>query len=366
MSDPLLHLIALTLVPQIGPVQARTLLQHFEPEAVFRAKRGQLLSIEGIGPERANAILHFKNFSRAESELRFLEKRKIRALPIHHPDYPQRLLHCYDPPILLYYAGEADLNEKRMLAIIGTRQPTEQGRLWTERIIEELSGMNITILSGLAMGIDAIAHRSALKRKIKTIGVLAHGLDRIYPWHHRKLATEMETCGGLLTEFVQGTQPDRYHFPARNRIVAGMADATLVIESGEKGGSLITASLANQYNRDVFALPGRIQDEKSTGCLKLIRQHQAELFVSTEDMLTHLGWQVEQTAKKQQIPTLFPDLSDTEKSILQLLKEKDAWHQDQIGWKLNLSAAQLSSALLQLEMKGAVVSLPGKKFQSHL
>jgi len=324
VSDPLLSLIALTLVPQIGPVQARTLLQHFEPEEIFRAKRNQLQSIEGIGPERATAILGFRNFSRAESERRFIEKRKIKAIPINDPNYPKRLLHCYDPPVLLYLAGEADLNEKRMLAIIGTRQPTENGRLWTERIVEELSGNEICILSGLAVGVDAIAHRSALKHKLKTIGVLAHGLDRIYP------------------------------------------SATLVIESGEKGGSLITASLANQYNRDVFALPGRMQDEKSSGCLKLIRQHQSELFISTQDMLTHLGWGEQQAPQKQAALSLFPELTETENRIVTLLTQGDALHQDQIGWKLNLSAAQLSSCLLQLEMKGVVVSLPGKKFQARL
>jgi DNA processing protein len=366
VSDPLLSLIALTLVPQIGPVQARILLQHFEPEEIFRARRNQLQSIEGIGPERASAILGFRNFSRAESELRFIEKRKIKAIQISDPNYPKRLLHCYDPPVLLYLAGEADLNEQQMLAIIGTRQPTENGRMWTERIVEELSGNNITILSGLAMGVDAIAHRTALKHQLKTIGVLAHGLDRIYPSQHGKLAAEIERTGGLLTEFVHGTEPDRYHFPARNRIVAGMADATLVIESGEKGGSLITASLANQYNRDVFALPGRMQDEKSRGCLKLIRQHQSELFISTQDMLTHLGWGEQPAPRKQATLSLFPELTETEDKIVTLLKQDEALHQDQIGWKLNLSAAQLSSCLLQLEMKGVVVSLPGKKFQARL
>lgn len=363
MSDQLLHLLALTLVPQIGPVQARLLLNHFPPEEIFRAKRRELQSIEGIGTERANAILGFRDFERAEKEIRYIEKRKIKPLAYNDPNYPQRLLHCYDPPVLLYYAGSANLNNPRMLAIIGTRQPSEYGRTWTERIVDELQGRSITIISGLAMGVDAIAHHAALKHHLPTIGVLAHGLDRIYPYHHRKLAEQMELSGGLLTEFIHGTEPDRYHFPARNRIVAGITDATLVIESGEKGGSLITASLANQYNRDVFALPGRLTDERSTGCLQLIQHHQAEIFTSTHQMLEHLGWSDDRPNKKIVHPSLFPELSSTEKQILACI-QKEALHQDQIGWTLHLPASSLNSLLLQLEMKGLVVSLPGKKFRS--
>jgi len=362
VSDSLLHRIALTLVPQIGPVQARLLLQQFSPEEIFRAKRHQLLQIEGIGHERAQAILSFRDFERAEKEIRFLENRKLRALSIDAPDYPKRLLHCYDPPVLLYYGGAADLNASRMLAIIGTRLPTEYGRGWTERILEELKDVSVTIVSGLAAGIDAIAHRAALRHGLTTIGVLAHGLDRIYPYHHRKLAQDMEGAGGLLTEFVHGTEPDRYHFPARNRLVAGMTDATLVIESGEKGGSLITASLANQYNRDVFALPGRVTDEKSMGCLKLIRQHQSEIFLSTTDLLDRLGWNDSPTEKKI-TPTLFPDLSVDEKKIVEHLQTGNTLHQDQIGWELNMSSSLLNSCLLQLEMKGVVLSLPGKQYR---
>ncbi len=362
MSDSLLHLIALTLVPQIGPVQAKNLLQQLTPEEIFRASPRQLQRIEGIGVERANAIHTFRSFDRAALELAFLEKRGIQAIPYNHPAYPQRLLHCYDPPVLLYYAGTASLNPKRVLAIIGTRLPTEQGKEHTERIVEELQDQEITVVSGLAAGIDAIAHRSALRNRMPTIGVLAHGLDRIYPHHHRKLAKEMEGTGGLLTEFPHGTDPDRYHFPARNRIVAGMTDATLVIESGEKGGSLITVSLANQYNRDVFALPGRLQDEKSKGCLQLIKQHQADIFTSTTDMLQALGWLNTHVTKPTMAPTLFPELNELEQKIVDALKEGST-HQDQLGWRLDLSASVLNSALFQLEMKSVIVSLPGKQFR---
>ncbi len=364
MSKSLLHLIALTLVPQIGPVQARLLLQHFEPDEIFRTNRRLLQRIEGIGIERANAIHNFRDFSRAERELQYLEKRNIQAIAYDDPAYPKRLQHCYDPPILLYYAGKADLNQNRLLAIIGTRLPTEEGKYYTAQIVEELSGHGIVIVSGLASGIDAVAHRSALRQQMHTIGVLAHGLDRIYPHQHRKLALEMESSGGLLTEFPQGTDPDRYHFPARNRIVAGMADATLVIESGEKGGSLITASLANQYNRDVFALPGRLKDEKSKGCLQLIKQHQAAIFTSTYDMLQALGWLESAVRKPMVTPRLFPELTDTEQKIVDELKEGPR-HQDQLGWRLNLSASELNSTLLQLEMKGVILSLPGKQFRLH-
>lgn len=363
MSDQLLHRIALTLVPLIGPVQARLLLQQFQPEEIFRARRNQLLQIEGIGHERAQAILRFRDFDRAEKEIRFLENQKIRALAIDETDYPKRLLNCYDPPVLLYYKGQADLNASRMLAVIGTRQPSEYGSMWTEHITEELKDCSVTVVSGLAAGVDAIAHRAALRNQLSTIGVLAHGLDRIYPYHHRKLAAEMEKKGGLLTEFLHGTEPDRYHFPARNRLVAGMTDATLVIESGEKGGSLITASLANQYNRDVFALPGRVGDEKSKGCLQLIRQHQSEIFTSTHDLLERLGWNDQPTTRPNRVQSLFPELSETEKKIVEKLSITNSLHQDQLGWELNILTSQLNSCLLQLEMKGVVVSLPGKQYR---
>lgn len=363
MSDSLFHLIALTTVPQIGPVQARLLLQHFKPDEVFRAKRSDLQRIEGIGTERANAICRFRDFAVAEAELRFVEKEQIAAIAFTDERYPKRLAHCYDPPILLYYAGTADLNAPRMLAVIGTRQPSEYGSSWTQRIVEELSDQGVQVVSGLAQGIDAIAHRTALKKNQQTIGVLAHGLDRIYPHHHRNLANAMRKQGGLLTEFRQGTEPDRYHFPARNRIVAGMTDATLVIESGEKGGSLITASLANQYNRDVFAVPGRIDDPKSSGCLQLIRNHQAAVFTTTQELLMALGWADENQPVAPPTPTLFPELTEEEQTIVTLLKTNSPLQQDVIGWQANLPASKISSLLLQLEMKGVVVSLPGKQFR---
>ena len=363
MSDSLFYLIALTAVPQIGPVQARLLLQHFSPAELFRAKRSELQRIEGIGTERARAIQQFQDFSLAEDEIRFIENNQIQAIDYNDPRYPQRLLHCYDPPVLLYYQGISSLNASRMLAVIGTRQPTEQGGYLTEQIVEELTKHDVVVVSGLAQGIDAIAHRQSLKNKGQTIGVLAHGLDRIYPNHHRKLAETLRTNGGLLTEFRHRTEPDRYHFPARNRIVAGMTDATLVIESGEKGGSLITASLANQYNRDVFAVPGRINDTKSIGCLQLIRNHQAAVFTSTQDLLSTLDWLDEKRPAAIQAMTLFPELNDEEKKIVDLLKKNESIQQDVLGWRTGLPASKLSGRLLELEMKGVIVSLPGKQFR---
>jgi DNA processing protein len=363
VSDSLFYLIALSAVPQIGPVQARLLLQHFSPAEIFRAKPMELQRIQGIGSERARAIRQFKEFSVAEAELRFIEKQGIEAIPFNDPRYPQRLSNCYDPPILLFYRGTAVLNAQRMLAIIGTRQPSDYGARLTEQIVEELTQSNIVIVSGLAQGIDAIAHRSAMKQQLQTIGVLAHGLDRIYPHHHRRLAQMMCDQGGLLTEFRQQTVPDRYHFPARNRIVAGMTDATLVIESGEKGGSLITAGLANQYHRDVYAVPGRTEDPKSNGCLRLIRNHQAEIFISTQDLLTSLGWADETKPGRTNSGIPFAALNEEEIKILTCLKSTDPTPQDVIGWETNLPVSKLSSILLQLEMKGVVVSLPGKQFR---
>lgn len=363
MSDSLFYLIALTAVPQIGPVQARLLLQQYSPKELFHAKQRDLQRIEGIGIERARAILQFRDFSLAEAELRFLDSQQIEAIPYNDARYPRRLTHCYDPPILLYYQGTAPLNTPRMLAIIGTRQPTDQGCWLTEQIVDELTRHDIVIVSGLAQGIDAIAHRQTMKNNGQTIGVLAHGLDRIYPNHHRKLAAAMRMNGGLLTEFRHRTEPDRYHFPARNRIVAGMTDATIVIESGDKGGSLITANLANQYNRDVFAVPGRINDPKSAGCLHLIRNHQANVFTSTSELLITMGWQDEVKTTPTTALTLFPDLNEDEKKIVDLLRAGESLQQDVIGWKTALPTSKLSGRLLELEMKGVIVSLPGKQFR---
>jgi DNA processing protein len=365
MSDDLIYQIALTLVPNIGPVQAKILLQHCEAEEIFYAKKSYLEKIEGIGPIRAASITAYKDFSEAEEEIKFIEKYKIKTFFLSDKDYPQRLLNCYDSPTLLYYKGKADLNSSKIIAIIGTRSHTDYAKQVTEKIVKELADQNITIISGLAFGVDAIAHKAALKNDLPTIGVLAHGLDQIYPYEHAGLAKDMvKNSGGLLTEFRSKTKPDKHNFPTRNRIVAGMSDATIVIETGIKGGSMITAELANGYNKDVFALPGKVTDNKSAGCNYLIKNNKAMLLTDGKEILEVMGWETK--SRKSGVKSqkeLFIELSKDEKTVVEILKEKDSVHIDEINLKSGLSSSAVAAAILNLELQNVMVSLPGKLYR---
>ncbi|HJS53194.1 MAG TPA: DNA-processing protein DprA [Chitinophagaceae bacterium] len=279
MNSELLYQLALTEVPNVGRVHAKILAQELgSAEKIFKAKQHLLEKIEGIGEIRARSIKAFTDFSKAEDEIKFIEKYKIKPLFLTDKSFPQRLLNCYDSPTLLFYKGEANLNASKVISVIGTRNYTEYGKHQTEKLVKELSAQNILVVSGMAFGIDAIAHKASLKNNLPTVGVLGHGLDQIYPPEHSGLAKDMLKQGsGLLTEFRSNTKPDKHNFPTRNRIVAGMSDATIIIETGEKGGSMITAELANGYNKDVFALPGKVTDHKSAGCNFLIRNNKAML-----------------------------------------------------------------------------------------
>ncbi|HSU52158.1 MAG TPA: DNA-processing protein DprA, partial [Segetibacter sp.] len=279
------------MVPNIGPVQANILVEHFgDAKSIFKATVKELGNIEGIGVIKANSIKTFDGFANAESEIEFIEKYKIETLFIKDRKYPKRLLNCYDSPTLLYYRGEADLNTSKVINIIGTRNHTDYGRQITEQLVDELQSHQVLIISGLAYGIDAIAHKSAIQNNLATVGVLAHGLDKIYPPQHTSLAKQMLLNGGLLTEFRRETKPDKHNFPKRNRIVAGMSDATIVIETALKGGSMITAELANGYNRDVFAVPGKVTDVKSLGCNHLIKNNKAILLEDCQQLIETMGW----------------------------------------------------------------------------
>lgn len=364
MKPELLYQIALTLVPNIGPIQAKILLQHCEAEEIFHSKKSFLEKIEGIGPARADSIVAFKDFSEAEKELQFIERYGIKPLFLTDARYPKRLLNCYDSPILLYYQGEADLNTSRIISIIGTRSNTEYGKQITEKLIEELVDQHVTIISGLAFGVDAIAHRSALKNKLPTVGVLAHGLDQIYPIENMGLARDMvKNSGGLLTEFRGRIKPDKHNFPSRNRIVAGMTDATIVIETGVKGGSMITAELANGYNKDVFAFPGKTTDSKSAGCNYLIRTNKAMLLTDANELIEVMGWMETPKEKKQRQRELFIELSAEEKIIVEIVKEKESVHIDEINLKSGLNTSAVAAAILNLELQNVMVSLPGKLYR---
>ena len=363
MNNELLYQVALTLINGVGVVQAKQLMEHFgTAEQIFKAKKKELSLLEGIGEMRAKQIKDFDHFKEAETEMDFCDTHHIQTVFLTDTNYPQRLLNCYDSPTLLYYRGTADLNSSKIISIIGTRNNTEYGKQITEKFIEDIQAQNLVILSGLAFGIDAIAHKAALQNNVATIGVLAHGLDSIYPSQHTTLAKEMLLNGGLLTEFRKNTSPDKHNFPKRNRIVAGMSDATLVIETAVKGGSMITAELAYNYNRDVFAVPGKITDSKSAGCLKLIQQNKAVVFTNAEEFMHSMGWQQKKiTSKKQR--ELFIELNDDEKIIVALLQEKELVNIDELYIRSALSSSSVAAAILNLELNNVVLALPGKMYK---
>ena len=364
MSTDLLYQIALTLVPNIGDVNAKALINIFgDAQSIFRAKKKDLENMEGIGTVRASSIKAFSDFSSSEAEVAFIEKYKITPLFITDKNYPKRLLNCYDSPALLYYRGNADLNAAKIIAIVGTRNNTDYGKAVCEQLVEGLSNEGILVVSGLAFGIDTIAHKLALKNKLPTVGVLAHGLDRIYPVQNKTLAKQMVEQGGLLTEFLSHSNPDKQNFPKRNRIVAGISDAVIVIETGKKGGSLITAELGNNYNKDVFAIPGRTTDSKSEGCNYLIMNNKAALINNAEDLLQLMNWKplAKTQIKKQR--ELFIELSADEKIIVDILQQQETIQIDELYFKSGLSSSAVAAALLMLEMQGVVASLPGKVYK---
>ena len=364
MPEELLQRIALTMVPQIGDIVARALLQTFgSATEVFRTPYRKLEKIEGVGSIRANAIKKFKDFSHAEKELEFINQSGIKAISVLDKSYPEKLRFCADAPVLLYVKGNEEILKHRSVAIIGTRNNSAYGRAWCTQFIEALKSHSINIVSGLAYGIDTIAHQMSIEAGMPTTAVLAHGLDMIYPDENRGLAKKIVQNGLLVTEFRKGTQPDKQNFPRRNRITAGLSDAVIVVETGERGGSMITADLAHQYNRDVFALPGRITDVKSAGCHLLIKQQKAQIITSAADLLENMGWN-HAPQKKEIKQTILPlDLSDEQKIILTLIQEKKEIDIDLLQTMSQFSHGALSSNLLQLELMGLVQAMPGKKFR---
>lgn len=365
MSDSLLHQIALTLVPQVGAVTAKVLVSYCgSAEAVFRARRQELLKIPGIGPTVVDCLQQAEPLQQAERELVFLEKHGVIPLFYTHERYPMRLRQCHDSPAMLFFQGSAVelLNADRVVAIVGTRQPTDYGKAMCEEIVEGLKPYNVLIVSGLAYGIDITAHRKATALNIPNIGVLGQGLASIYPAQHRATATKMLEQGGLLTEYVAATQPDREHFPMRNRIIAGLCDALLVVESAVSGGSMISAELAAGYEREVFALPGRVKDPKSAGCNLLIKSTRAKLVESAADLAAALQWPEPGKSAVLQIK-LFLDLSPAESRLLDLIRQTPDIPIDQLSPAASLPPGELAALLLGLEFKGAIRTLPGKRYR---
>ncbi len=364
MHSELLYQLALALVPNIGDVQAKILINHFgDAQAIFNAKRSDLEKIDGIGAIRAKSIKDFNDFTTAEKEIIFIEKFKIQTLFLRDKNYPQRLLNCYDSPTILFYKGLADLNASKIIGVVGTRSNTDYGKLVTEKLVKDLAQLNVSIISGLAFGIDSIAHKAALKNSLPTVGVVGHGLDKIYPSENTVLAKDMiKHQGGILTEFFSGTKPDKHNFPLRNRLVAGLCDATVIVETDIKGGSMITAKLADAYNRDVFAVPGKTTDKKSSGCNHLIRNNKAILLSDAEELIEIMGWKEKQLRTKKQ-KELFIELSADERQIIDMLREKDAIHIDEINIRSGLSSSAVAAAILNMELQGVVGSMPGKMYK---
>ncbi|MGV3687240.1 MAG: DNA-processing protein DprA [Daejeonella sp.] len=359
-----LHQIALSCITGIGSVLARNLISCCgSPEEVFLTRRKALSKIPGIGPKTVELIENHKAFERAEKELAFVEKYKIRTMFLTDDEYPKRLRNCFDAPVMMYFKGNADLNPSKVISVVGTRNSTDYGKDLCRQLLADLRVHNPLVISGLAYGIDFLAHREALKNSMSTIGIMAHGLDRIYPSQHRPLAEKMIAHGGLLTEFMSGTVPDRENFPKRNRIIAGLADVTIVVEANIKGGALITAELANSYNRDVFAYPGRVTDEYSSGCNLLIKTNRANLLTKVADLEYILGWVQSPPAAQNPQISLAIDLTDDERTIAGILLEKGNVDIDELFILSGLPQSRLMVNILGMEMRGLIVSLPGKVYK---
>jgi DNA processing protein len=366
-KEELKYLVALGMIPGIGGVLTRFLVSYAgSPRQIFKMPVGKLLKVPRIGEKTAKAIHSADTIGKAEKELEWCDKNGISVLSYLDELYPKRLSHCNDGPVLLYAKGQLQLNAERMLSIIGTRHATEYGRQVTEQLVEALAPYDVTIVSGLALGIDIAAHKAALKFGLPTIGVLGHGHDTIYPWQNKSVAQKMLENGGLLSEYPAGTGPERNNFPQRNRIVAGMCDATIVVESAETGGAMITADMAFSYNREVFAVPGRWKDEYARGCLKLIKDQKAQLLLDPEDIVSAMGWKFtgenESTRPAAVQTALFQSLEEPESTIVACMVRGQAISLDQLHYLCNLPLSTLSSALLSLEFKGVVSSLPGKRY----
>lgn len=360
--DDLLYKIALTLIPKVGAVTAKNLVSYCGgAKEVFQSSKKELIKIPGIGATIAHNILDPEVMKRAELEMRFVEHNSIQTFFYLDADYPQRLKPLHDAPVVLYYKGNTDLNQKRIVSIVGTRKPTSYGKISCEKIVEQLKAYDVLVVSGLAMGIDVIAHRKCIEEQLPTVGVLGHGMKMIYPAAHRKIAANMTMNGGLLTEFASSVGAEKEHFPMRNRIVAGMCDALIVVQTKNKGGSVISVEMANNYSKDVFAIPGRINDEYSAGCNRLIKTHRAALLESVDDLAYVMQWDEDKTSASRQMD-LFQELDDTEKNIINILKQDEEQGIDELMIQTELSSTKIAAVMLELEFKGLVKTIPGKRY----
>jgi DNA processing protein len=365
LHNELFYTLALLKVEGIGDVVAKKLIKHCgSSTAVFQTSKKSLIAIDGIGEFLYKNLQEKSVFQLAEKELRFIEKEHVSYSYFEDAIYPERLKHCVDGPTILFQSGTIDLQNKKLINIVGTRQITAYGIDFTKKLISDLAPLNPVIVSGFAYGVDIVAHQAAMQNNLQTIGVLAHGLNQIYPKTHKKYVSQMEQNGGFMTEFWSTSNPERENFIKRNRIVAGMCEATIVIESAEKGGSLITATLANDYNRDVFAVPGRISDKFSQGCNNLIKTQRAHLLNSAADLIYILNWDIVSKKESKSIQKqLFVSLTEDEQKIYNYLVNKEKELMDIIALDCDFPIFKISSLLLNMELKGVIRPLPGKLFE---
>lgn len=365
MSDQdLFYLLALQSVDGVGDIMAKKLLLHCgTAETIFKSKSSQLATIDGVGSVLLKNIKEKSIFEKAQKELDFIRANEINISFFQDNTYPDRLKHCIDSPVLLFCSGNIDLKDKKIISIVGTRQITSYGMEFCKKLIEDLAPLDPVIVSGFAYGVDIVAHQLAMDNNLQTIGVVAHGLNQIYPKTHKKYVAKVEQNGGFMTEFWSSSNPDKENFVRRNRIVAGMSEATIVIESADKGGSLITANMANEYNRDVFAVPGRTTDKFSQGCNDLIKTQKANVLTNAADLVYILNWDVENKSKSVQ-KQLFVELEPDEQKIYDYLLKTGKDLMDTIALKCNFPIYKISGLLLNMELKGVVRPLPGKLFEA--
>ncbi|MEY3499117.1 MAG: hypothetical protein RL308_786 [Bacteroidota bacterium] len=363
-ESELFYLLALQKVEGVGDIVAKKLLSHCgTAENIFKTKASQLSSIDGIGSVLLSKLKNKSIFEKAESEIKFITNNEINVAFFQNENYPERLKHCIDGPLLLFSSGNIDFNTRKIISIVGTRQITSYGTEFCKKLISDLAPLNPIIVSGFAYGVDIVAHQAAMENNLQTIGIVAHGLDQIYPSVHKKYVAKMEKNGGFMTEFWSNTNPEKENFVRRNRIVAGMSEATIVIESADKGGSLITANLANDYNRDVFAVPGRSSDKFSQGCNNLIKTQKANLLTSAADIIYILNWDLEKEAKPVQ-KQLFVMLENDEQKIYDYLLKSGKETLDIIALECEFPIYKISGILLNMELKGVIRPLPGKLFEA--
>ena len=365
-NTEILYYLILQAAEGIGDINAKKLISHCgSAQAVIEEKSNNLEKIPGIGSYTIKGLKNRSLFQTAEKELEFINNNNIDALAFVDEKYPKNLKHCLDGPILIFQKGNINLKEQRIISIVGTRTITNYGKSFLEEFMSKLGKYKPVIASGLAYGIDIFAHQQAIKNNLQTLAVLAHGLDAVYPKIHKKEALEMQANGGLLTEFWSNTNPDRENFVKRNRIVAGLSEATIVIESATKGGSLITAGIANSYNRDVFAVPGRTTDLYSKGCNHLIKTNQAALINTVEDLAYLLNWETEEKNSKKVIQKqLFVELDEHEENIYNFLLKEGKQNLDHIALNCKYPIHKTATLLLNLELKGVTKPLPGKIFEA--